>query len=883
EDFMRAVVLPQGKFLELLHLKGSERRQMLQRVFRLHAYGGRLRRQISSRQQAAEQAMAAVQGELKGLGEATDEALAQAREHAEAARSKRQGAQKALETRREAVEQTQRLRREHARLAEARRELAAHRAGAPEIAVLEAQLASSRALEPILMPLERWSGAREHHRACRSEYDAAVKQARGAERAWSRAREAAAAVERDDQAQRPRWVQQARELESLEAAAEARAALERDLSAATDERARHESAIETAVSASAEADERLSELDDKRRGLRRRLRQRRVRADEREQATAAAEAADRLERARAEEQAARDAVVALQQREASAEAAHTDARVAASDAEQAYAEVQAEHGPEPHGRALEAYGARLRALVQMASGAAESDAEAARQVVEQVHTSRVALEQARAPATLAEGRLADLREARAVAEARLDAARSDEAKAWEAFHAQRGDLTLFDVHNALVALASRDREAEALQRELDAVDAAWSNAAQTRDVRKAEESGAREQLVRLDARLAMLEARRASLASPAGDLTAAHAQVQQAVAMLDAAVATARQGVETANQAHREADNALATVRGRLDAAERALRGARGEVLDVLRSSVLWSGPPDIAVDADVTELDERIAAVVEHWRSSGPDLPDPAAAVARVDLYRETERGLEACLAALDDGSAPEPEALSDETLQALEAAADEATATLEAAVEAAVAARRDVDGIVERMPRVRDLEEQLEALDREATQLSTLAQVMRGDRFVEYVANDHLTELATRASEHLGTLTDGRYALALDDDTGFEIVDHHGGGAVRPVHTLSGGESFLTALSLALALSTQVQARSARPLGFFFLDEGFGTLDPEALDRVMSSIEQLRDDNRVIGLISHVPSIRERVPRYLWVHRPDDAEGSSVELRDN
>ncbi|MEM6926596.1 MAG: SbcC/MukB-like Walker B domain-containing protein [Myxococcota bacterium] len=725
--------------------------------------------------------------------------------------------------------------------------------------------------------------ARELHQASRGEHDAAVQQAREAERRWTLAREAAAAVERDDEAQRPRWAQQARELESLEAAAEARAALERELAEAAAERASHESAIAAASSASTVAGERLGELDDKRRGLRRRLRQRRVRADEREQATAAAEAADRLERARAEERAARDAVVAFQQREASAEAALSDARVAASDAEQAYVTVQAEHGSEPHGPALEAYGARVRVVANDPSGASEADAEAARQAVEHAHASRVALEQARAPVALAAGRLADLREAGALAEARLDAARSDEAKAWEVFHARRGDLTLFDVHNALVALASRDREAEALQRDLDAVEAAWGNAAQTRDVRKAEESGAREQLVRLDARLAMLEGRRASLASPPGDLVAAHAQVQQAIAVLDAAVATARQGVETANRAHHEADNALATVRGRLDAADRALRGARGEVLDVLRTSVLWSDAPEIAIDTDFAELDERIAAVVEHWQGSGSDLSDPAAAVARVELYRETERGLEARLAALDDGSAPQPEALSDETLRAHETAVDEATATLEAAVEAAVAARRDVDGIVQRMPRVRDLEEQLKALDREATQLSTLAQVMRGDRFVEYVANDHLTELATRASEHLGTLTDGRYALALDDDTGFEIVDHHGGGAVRPVHTLSGGESFLTALSLALALSTQVQARSARPLGFFFLDEGFGTLDPEALDRVMSSIEQLRDDNRVIGLISHVPSIRERVPRYLWVHRPDDAEGSSVELRDN
>ena len=106
-----------------------------------------------------------------------------------------------------------------------------------------------------------------------------------------------------------------------------------------------------------------------------------------------------------------------------------------------------------------------------------------------------------------------------------------------------------------------------------------------------------------------------------------------------------------------------------------------------------------------------------------------------------------------------------------------------------------------------------------------------------------------------------------------------------MRPVHTLSGGETFMASLALALALSTQVQARSQHPLEFFFLDEGFGSLDAEALDRVMGAIESLRDDARTIGLISHVPAVRERVPRYLEVSGPgrDGTTGSSLTVRDN
>ena len=109
----------------------------------------------------------------------------------------------------------------------------------------------------------------------------------------------------------------------------------------------------------------------------------------------------------------------------------------------------------------------------------------------------------------------------------------------------------------------------------------------------------------------------------------------------------------------------------------------------------------------------------------------------------------------------------------------------------------------------------------------------------------------------------------------------DDDAGGATRPVQSLSGGEAFLSSLALALALSTQIQARGARPLEFFFLDEGFGSLDPEALDRVMTAIERLRDGHRVIGLISHVPGVRERVPVHLVVHEAGSkGRGSTVEL---
>ena len=95
----------------------------------------------------------------------------------------------------------------------------------------------------------------------------------------------------------------------------------------------------------------------------------------------------------------------------------------------------------------------------------------------------------------------------------------------------------------------------------------------------------------------------------------------------------------------------------------------------------------------------------------------------------------------------------------------------------------------------------------------------------------------------------------------------------------SLSGGEVFLTSLALALALSSKIQLRGRYPLGFFFLDEGFGSLDAEKLDKVMSALEKLHDRDRMVGVISHVREMKERLPRYLEVVAAgEDGAGSQI-----
>lgn len=200
------------------------------------------------------------------------------------------------------------------------------------------------------------------------------------------------------------------------------------------------------------------------------------------------------------------------------------------------------------------------------------------------------------------------------------------------------------------------------------------------------------------------------------------------------------------------------------------------------------------------------------------------------------------------------------------------------------AAVAQREADDVRAKRTRWDDLIKQSEAAAKRGALAAQLVSLLRGRRFVQFLAEEHLRDMALEASQRLGSLTGQRYALELADGSEFVIRDDYSGGQRRPAATLSGGETFLTSLALALALSTKIQLAGKYPLGFFFLDEGFGTLDAEKLELVMSSLEKLRDRDRIVGVISHVQEMRDRLPCYLEVvPTRDDGSGSRVVLRRN
>ncbi len=198
-----------------------------------------------------------------------------------------------------------------------------------------------------------------------------------------------------------------------------------------------------------------------------------------------------------------------------------------------------------------------------------------------------------------------------------------------------------------------------------------------------------------------------------------------------------------------------------------------------------------------------------------------------------------------------------------------------------AAVGAAKDVEALQTRIAEREKLE--LEIVDdRHLCALyETLARELRTDHFIAFVLEESMNQLAAQASDQLLLISDGRYSLIADEGS-FEVVDHHNADERRSVATLSGGETFLASLSLALALSAglrELAGTAAGRLEAIFIDEGFGALDPETLDVVVDALERLREGDRMVGVITHVPTLAERIPAGLSVEK--DGSSSRILVR--
>ena len=304
-----------------------------------------------------------------------------------------------------------------------------------------------------------------------------------------------------------------------------------------------------------------------------------------------------------------------------------------------------------------------------------------------------------------------------------------------------------------------------------------------------------------------------------------------------------------------------------------------------IRAALESAGVRRLIEDIEATAVLLTLPEVVRSW----PDSPDDLVATARraaSDLAALRDRLSEhhGQLRAENDGLVAQARATIPSGLEIhganLEDLERSAQAELQRTNKEAATAEHEAGRIDEALGKRRELEAEITARREEHSLYKALGNELRSDRIVDYLQAEALSALAAAGSDQLHSLSGGRYRMSYEDDR-FFVVDAWNGEEHRSVRTLSGGETFLASLALALALADQVQLLAVAErnrLESLFLDEGFGTLDAETLETVVSAIEQLGGDDRLVGVITHVTELAERLP--VRVHVEKSPRGSRISL---
>jgi exonuclease SbcC len=197
--------------------------------------------------------------------------------------------------------------------------------------------------------------------------------------------------------------------------------------------------------------------------------------------------------------------------------------------------------------------------------------------------------------------------------------------------------------------------------------------------------------------------------------------------------------------------------------------------------------------------------------------------------------------------------------------------------------AAGKQIEQIAADIEKAKALREQEKTCREEASLARDLASLLRTDSFPTFLRQRAMTVLARAGSKQLREISGGRYDLIADGQD-FAVEDLWSASTPRPVRTLSGGETFLASLALALALAEHLPSLAGSghqaALESLFIDEGFSHLDAETLDIVANALEVLgQDRNRLIGVVTHVPALAERMPARITVHKSQAGSTVTVE----
>jgi len=444
-------------------------------------------------------------------------------------------------------------------------------------------------------------------------------------------------------------------------------------------------------------------------------------------------------------------------------------------------------------------------------------------------------------------------------ERRVEALRDVAARTVEQLADLRGEVAVLAAASGGISLEAARERAEAAATALDSSVRAGAD------------------VLRGEARLVELRSTQAALLERRGELETTVARLEQAVADLEeriegerATVDEARSGHETV--AHRRSELAATTTR--ID-----------ELIDAI-------GQREVAAAA---VAEDELARDADLAAAGFVDVGEWLAADRSLEWIKMREKEIAdfetACTQVRAGLTGPE---LADVQLDALFDDIDQLTELEKAAKKEMEAATHEHGSLRTQVARTkRHVADIHEALARNADVIAATADAVRvgqlvsgnGDNqlnldLVKYVLIRRFTEVLSAANAELARFSGGRYTLEHTDakkgnaksGLGVRVHDLHT-NQVRDVGTLSGGETFYVSLSLALALAEVVRAESGGvDLGTLFVDEGFGTLDPDVLDDVMHTLEGLREGGRTVGIVSHVTELKSRVAdRIEVIVRPD------------
>jgi exonuclease SbcC len=319
---------------------------------------------------------------------------------------------------------------------------------------------------------------------------------------------------------------------------------------------------------------------------------------------------------------------------------------------------------------------------------------------------------------------------------------------------------------------------------------------------------------------------------------------------LEQSLNTAQDGLNTAQRELDKVNTQLEQQRDYHSRYETALKDAQQSLEEALREANF----ADIAALEDALLSDQGLRELREHVKQVTEDVTRVARRIA--DLQKQLA------------GRSFEPE-----HYQTVKTAKDAVSDALAESQKNLGAVAQQEEHVREQLERASSLRDQLPKLEKRLSIYDRLNQDLRSNNFQDFVITRVQKQLAIRASDIIREVSDGRYDLRLIDGE-YHVIDAWNAGESRSAKTLSGGETFIASLALALALSDTVA--SGVSLGALFLDEGFGTLDSESLEAVTQVLEHLSSEGRIVGIITHVKDLTERLPERLMVQK--GPEGSTL-----